>query len=41
MKVKDFDDFFFNLCKLVFDNGEEQRVEGLFDRIIEYYYLIH
>ena len=34
-KTNDVDDFFYQLCSFVFENGDEARVEAFFDRLIE------
>lgn len=34
-KTNDTDDFFYRMCKLVFENGDESRVETFFDRVVE------
>ena len=34
-KTNDVDEFFYHQCKVAFEYGEEARVEGLIDRIIE------
>ena len=34
-KTNDVDEFFYKLCKFVFEHGDESRVETFIDRVIE------
>jgi hypothetical protein len=34
-KTNDVDEFFYKLCKYAFENGDENRMEEFFERVIE------